>query len=118
MPGFPRAARMLHAAEFATTLRTRPATRGSFLVVNHTRSDDIDRARLGLIIPKRFLKKAVSRNAVKRVLRDTFRSKQSSLPAGNYAFRLYKSIKPLSLTALKALVHEECEILYKRLKSS
>ena len=117
MPGFPRAARMLHASEYAATLRTRPVARGSFLVVNHQRAENILHARLGLIIPKRFLKRAVSRNAVKRVLRELFRVNQDSLPAGNYAVRLHKSIKPLSLTALKALVHEEGEILFKRMKS-
>ena len=116
MPEFPRAARMLHSSEFAASLRTRPAARGSFLVVNHKRAENIPRARLGLIVPKRFLKKAVSRNAVKRVLREVFRTNQANLPAGNYAFRLYKSIKPLSLTALKVLVHEECEVLFKKLK--
>ena len=73
MLGFPRASRMLHASEFASTLKTRPAARSTFLVLNHKRASSDERARLGLIVPKRFLKQSVSRNRVKRVLRECFR---------------------------------------------
>ncbi len=40
-----------------------------------------DGARLGLIVGKRQLKRAVDRNQVKRVLRETFRVNRSILPA-------------------------------------
>ncbi len=43
------------------------------------RSNDSDAARLGLIISKRYSKKAVSRNHFKRVVRESFRLNQASL---------------------------------------
>lgn len=118
MLGFPRASRMLHASEFASTLKTRPAARSTFLVLNHKRASSDERARLGLIVPKRFLKQSVSRNAVKRVLREGFRRNQHRLAPGMYAFRVHANPGALSLTQLKQLVFQESERIFRRLASS
>lgn len=118
MPEFPRAARMLQPSDFAATLRTRPVARGSVLVLNHKRASNTECARLGLIVPKRFLKHAVSRNAVKRVVREFFRNNQHLLPPGTYAFRVHSKVAPLSLTALKQLIAFECSNLTHRLLKS
>lgn len=119
MPTFPRTARMLHASDYAATLRTRPVARGSLLVINHKKdpqdSPAESKARLGLIVPKRFLKKAVSRNTVKRMVREQFRILQDKLPPGNYAVRLNSKPAPLSLTMLKDQIRSECELLLKKL---
>ena len=118
MPEFPRAARMLQPSDFAATLRTRPVAKGSVLVLNHKRADPAERARLGLIVPKRFLKHAVSRNAVKRVVREFFRNNQHLLPPGTYAFRVHSKVEPMTLTALKLQVALDCRSLLSRLGRS
>ena len=45
-------------------------------------------ARLGLIVGKRQLKRAVDRNRVKRVLRETFRVRRAILPAYDIVVQL------------------------------
>ncbi len=45
-------------------------------------------ARLGLIVGKRQLKRAVDRNRVKRVLRETFRMRRAILPAYDIVVQL------------------------------
>lgn len=47
-------------------------------------------ARLGLIVGKRQLKRAVDRNRVKRVLRETFRVNRSTLPAVDIVVQLFE----------------------------
>lgn len=66
-----------------------------------------DTARLGLIIAKRFAKRAVTRNTVKRVIREAFRLRRPALPAKDYVFRLQTRLDPQSLTQLKQQVRLE-----------
>lgn len=47
------------------------------------RSNEMDAARLGLAISKRAAKKAVDRNKLKRLARESFRQ-QAELPAGDF----------------------------------
>jgi ribonuclease P protein component len=50
--------------------------------------NDGDSARLGLIVGKRQLKRAIDRNHVKRVLRETFRINRSVLPGFDIVVQL------------------------------
>jgi len=56
-----------------------------------------DDARLGLVVGKKFLKRAVDRNRCKRVLREQFRLRRAGLPAVDLVARL--AVKPESLDA-------------------
>lgn len=47
-------------------------------------------ARLGLIVPKRLVKRAVLRNLLKRLAREAFRQSQASLPPLDFVLRLSK----------------------------
>jgi ribonuclease P protein component len=59
-------------------------------------------ARLGLIVGKRQLKRAVDRNRVKRVLRETFRINRSQLPGFDIVVQLAdtRSTEPLVVQAM------------------
>lgn len=72
-------------------------------------------ARLGLVIPKRFAPLAVTRNTIKRVLRETFRHHRGALPEGDLVVRLVAAPGRQSLTALKAQVRAEAESLFARI---
>lgn len=53
-------------------------TSGPFLLLS-TR-DEVALSRLGLAIPKRYIKKANQRNRLKRLIRESFRKKRNELP--------------------------------------
>ena len=76
--GFPRAARLLKAAEFAA-LRG-----GQRLACRHFhaefRSNALASCRLGLAVSKRVSKRAVQRNRLKRLARESFRRWRTRLP--------------------------------------
>lgn len=76
---FPRAARLVRPAEFAA-LRG-----GKRLACRHfhveLRFTDRDTARLGLAVSKRVSKRAVDRNRLKRLARDSFRRARTGLPS-------------------------------------
>jgi len=74
-------------------------------------------ARLGMIIAKRFAAKAVTRNAIKRVIREAFRHARHELPPCDLVFRLHSPIGPLSLTELKKQARTEADSLLKRART-
>lgn len=71
-------------------------------------------ARLGLIIAKRFASRSVTRNAIKRVIREAFRQKRLELPPGDLVFRLHSKVQAATLTELKRQVRAEVDLLLKR----
>lgn len=50
--------------------------------------------RLGMIVAKRLLKRAVDRNRVKRCVRETFRGVRAELPACDFVIRLIACPEP------------------------
>ncbi len=78
---FPREYRLTEKRQFDAVLSTRTILlkSGSFRL--YATANQEFGARLGLIVGKRQLKRAVDRNKVKRVLRETFRTRRSTLPA-------------------------------------
>lgn len=107
---FGRSARLVESEDFATALREKPVARGEFVSL-HMSPDLVGSARLGLIVPKRILRRATSRNATKRALRETFRLQRYDLKSGKYVFRLTKTPQALSLKKLKLLIRVDAEHL-------
>jgi ribonuclease P protein component len=77
---FPRAARLLKPRDFAR-LRTRSQRVGAHCFSAEVAAGESGMARLGLAVSKRVSKKAVVRNRIKRVARDSFRQMRMQLPA-------------------------------------
>ena len=50
------------------------------------------RPRLGVVVPKRGNKSAVRRNRIKRLVRETFRCRQSTLPNGDLVVQVMSAI--------------------------
>lgn len=74
-------------------------------------------ARLGMIVAKRLAQRAVTRNTIKRVLREAFRAQRHDLPHRDFVFRLVTRIEPSSLTVLKKQVRAEADALLKRART-
>ena len=82
-----RDARLCKPAEFERVFQQSERARTETLLVM-ARPNGLDRARLGMVIAKRLLPRAVDRNRVKRCVREAFRLHQSSLPACDFVVRL------------------------------
>lgn len=65
--------------------------------------NDFQRPRLGIIVSKRNAKKAVDRNRVKRVIRESFRLYKNKLPNNDYVICL-RNMKSVDKTALRKTV--------------
>jgi ribonuclease P protein component len=78
--GLPRDARLRRPGEFAA-LRLSSGRAGGRCFHMRFRSNELGQARLGLAISKRVSKRAVERNRIKRLLRESFRRVRHQLPA-------------------------------------
>jgi len=67
-----------------------------------------------MIIAKRYAPHSVTRNAIKRVLREAFRHRRHELPQRDLVFRLHARVAPASLTQLKKQVRQEADTLLDR----
>ena len=116
---FPKSARLLRPSEFSTALRGKRVGRGAFFMLSryiHYSSSSSGTARLGLIIAKRNAQRASSRNAIKRVIRESFRARREQLPPGDYIVRLHQKIPDCSLTELKKITRQEVDSLLDAVK--
>lgn len=77
--GLPREARLRRAADFAAMRQGSGRLGGRCFSVRY-RPNGLDQARLGLAISKRVSKRAVERNRIKRLLRESFRRARRELP--------------------------------------
>ena len=112
---FPSAARLHRPSEYAAALKGRRVARGALFVVSSPRGDAGGPARLGLVVPKRYAPLAVTRNTIKRILREAFRQRRAALPEGDLVFRLVNRPPAVSLTDLKRQVRAEADALLTRI---
>ena len=56
------------------------------------RKNNIEHARLGLVIAKRVFSKAVRRNRIKRIIRDQFRRNVSYLPSVDLVIQIFAEL--------------------------
>ena len=60
------------------------------------------RARVGIVVGRKNLSRAVDRNALKRIVREAFRSQRAQLPSRDLLFRLRQRLKGVPREAWKA----------------
>ncbi len=76
------------------------------------RAEGFNTARLGLVVGKKQLKRAVDRNRVKRIVRELFRLRREALPACDLVVRLHAKPQPLD----GRLLREDFGILLDKLR--
>ncbi len=87
-----RSAHKLHKTdEFSSVFAFRRALRGRFYIL-HYRPNELDTARLGVVVAKKLAKRANVRNLVKRIAREIFRRQRESLPAVDLIARLHAPV--------------------------
>lgn len=90
---FARRYRLTKTDEFSSVFGFRKAIRGKLLMLHYQpRATGMTEARLGVVVGKKLLKRAVDRNRVKRIIREQFRFQRASLPACDLVVRL--AVKP------------------------
>ena len=78
--GLPREARLRRPGDFAALRTSSGRVSGRCFHLRY-RGNELGHARLGLAISKRVSKRAVERNRIKRLLRESFRRVRDQLPA-------------------------------------
>lgn len=105
---FARARRILKTDEFSSVFRLRPTQKSAHFVL-YTRPSPLPHARLGIVAAKRFAPRAVTRNTIKRITRELFRTHQ--IQAVDCIVRLARPVNtkqgPATSSALKRLLHAE-----------
>ena len=89
--GFDAGLRLREAGEFGAVFAHRRVLRGALFDL-HYRPNGGATARIGLVIAKKLARRAVWRNAIKRVGRESFRLARSGLPAMDLLLRLAKPV--------------------------
>jgi ribonuclease P protein component len=110
---FARVRRIVKTDEFSSVFRLRPAQKTAHFVL-YTRPNALPHARLGVVAAKRFAPRAVTRNTIKRVTRELFRT--TPLPGIDCIVRLARPVNgkdgPATSSALKALLRVELARLF------
>lgn len=109
---FARSYRLTKTDDFSSVFGFRKALRGQ-LIIMHYRPHEaaLDGSRLGLVVGKKQLKKAVDRNMFKRVIREQFRLCRATLPAVDLIVRL--AVKPGKVS--RKIIAEEFLSLVKKI---
>jgi ribonuclease P protein component len=112
---FPRAARLLKAAQFSAIFRSRPLRRSAHFVVymlSSSAATAAGNARLGVVIGRKCARRAATRNLVRRVTREAFRMRREELAGWDVLLRMHRafeaSVFPSAASvALKRACREE-----------
>ena len=107
---------MHNAREFSAVFESRLFARGETFSLHRAVSPN-GVARLGLVLPKRLAKHAVTRNLIRRQAREAFRCKAAVLPELDLVLRLTRSLKEVKLerAAQKQKFRAEIEVLLQKL---
>jgi len=110
---FARARRIVKTDEFSSVFRLRPTQKTAHFVL-YTRPNALPHARLGVVAAKRFAPRAVTRNTIKRMTRELFRT--SALAPVDCIVRLSRPVNakdgPATTRALKAALKVELARLF------
>lgn len=106
--------RLRRPGEFSAVLGSRQRLRGEWFDLSFSRQSGVS-ARLGLVIPKRLARRAVTRNLAKRVAREAFRDVRTQLATMDLVLRLARPAAPLPSGELSRAWRREIDDLLRRL---
>ena len=113
---FERTRRIVKTDEFSSVFRLRPIFQTDHLVL-YAQPNSLSHARLGVVAAKRLAPRAVTRNAVKRAVREGFRQSDMLRSTGlDCVVRLSKPVgskqQPACTAAIQALLFREVLSLF------
>jgi ribonuclease P protein component len=94
---FPKHYRLLKTDEYSSVFGFRRALKSRHFLLHYRPrgADEVPGARLGLVVAKRFLRRSVDRNLVRRLAREQFRLLRTRLRSSDFVLRL--AAKPLPI---------------------
>lgn len=108
--GFRSEYRLSKTDEFSSVFAFRKALRGTHFDMLH-RPNSASTARLGVVIGKKFVRSAVKRNLVRRIVRESFRLSRAKLPRRDIVVRVSARMDIADRRALRG----EIDALFARL---
>ena len=108
-------ARIHESDSFKSALSSRPVGRSKHFFVHCVAPDVLSLAQIGLIVPRRLLKRATARNTIKRLIRESFRVKQHRLAKRAWVVRLRLTPEAASNSVMKKLLRAELDHLFTEL---
>ena len=109
--GFSKKLRLLGAADYQPVFKNARYKVSSQYILILAVANNLARPRIGLVIAKKNVAKAVQRNRVKRIFRESFRHNQRLLPALDIVILARSGLDSLS----NELVHTNIERLWQEL---
>jgi ribonuclease P protein component len=109
---FPKQYRLLRKDEYGAVFAFRRALRSRHFLL-HYRPHEAAGARLGLVVAKRFVRRSVDRNLLRRLAREEFRLLRADLSSSDLVLRL--AVKPSALD--RQAMAEEIRRLLRKLIS-
>lgn len=109
---FPKSLRLLNAQDYSRVFSDVDLRVSSSHFLILSKPLDNIKPRLGIIVAKKHVKLAVNRNKIKRQLRETFRSKQHTLPPLDLVVLAKKGAGDLDREAIR----KELDFLWRKLK--
>ena len=99
---FPKHYRLLKTDEYSSVFAFRQALRSRHFLLHYRRRDvtEAPAARLGLVVAKRYLRRAIDRNLIRRLVRERFRLLHPQLRPCDLVVRLAARPTPLDRRVL------------------
>lgn len=100
MFSLPKQAKLIKTDDFSSVFNLRKRIAAPYLVMRF-KPNLLNRPRLGLIVAKKTAKLAVTRNYMRRVLRELFRLNQHDLPSVDLVIQVQKTFEKADFNTVK-----------------
>lgn len=110
---FLRQARLLNAFDFRSVFKKGKRRKSSYFTVVFCLNRQGQHARIGVVIPKRYNPHAVTRNRIRRVIRESFRHHQTQLGQLDLVIQV---VKPLN-NVVNTNLYEDLSAQWQQLKT-
>jgi len=101
---FPRSARVLKPAEFKRVFDNTELRSSSPHLLVLAASNEQDQARLGFVLAKKQIKRAVDRNRIKRLIRESFRHHQTKMTSLDFVVLARSGLAELDNQQIREMI--------------
>jgi len=102
----PKQLKLTHAEQFAATFRSGKKYSCGFLAL-FVKPNDLEHPRLGVVVSKKAVRKAVARNQIKRLMRESFRLNQHTIGGFDIVAVAYADIKKFNKTDIRQTLDKQ-----------